>query len=106
MIQRLRSLFSGILRRILPATRLNANEFEGKPALKRHIEIIVERESLSVVQPGEPARRPGGGASGQKAAEALCRKLPQGVQSPASPPVVKEEQSADDAVPHKARGSK
>jgi hypothetical protein len=70
MIQKLRSLCVNILSRIVPATGANARELEAKPTVHRRVEVTVERESLSVLVPGQPAACTTGTASGKSQTEA------------------------------------
>jgi len=52
----------------------------------RRVEVTVERESISVLVPGQTAERAGGTASGKSKTEAPCPELPP-VQPTASPAV-------------------
>ncbi|MGA3328539.1 MAG: hypothetical protein ABSF45_29165 [Terriglobia bacterium] len=76
MIRKIRSLCVNILSRIVPATGANAREMEAKPTVHRRVEVTVERESVSVLVPGQPAARAAGTAGAKSRTEAPCAELP------------------------------
>jgi len=54
MIRRLKSLYSKTLARIVPPMGRNEKELDAKTIVQRRVEITVERESVSVLQRGQP----------------------------------------------------
>ena len=101
MIRAFRSLCAKLLSPLLPATEVPEKGFGDKPLLRRRVEVTVERESVSVLLPGQPderARGTGQGKGGPGAPSAESPPTPSTVSSaivPASesPPGTGDEKS-------------
>ena len=54
MIRQIKSLYTKTLARIVPPMGRNEKELDAKTIVQRRVEITVERESVSVLQRGQP----------------------------------------------------
>ena len=60
MIRKIWGLYTRITARIIPAREMNKKEDHPKTIVHRHVELTVERESVSFRMPSQPANDAGG----------------------------------------------
>jgi hypothetical protein len=63
MIRKIRGLYTRITARIIPAAEVNEKEMNARTIVHRRVEVIVERESVSIRIPGQAAQGASGAAS-------------------------------------------
>ena len=57
MIRQIKSLYDKTLARIVPPAGADGKELDAAALVRRRVEITVERETVSVLMPGQPAER-------------------------------------------------
>ena len=73
MIGMLKGLYMKLRAQVIPATEVGGKETAGQSAVHRRIEIIVQRETVSIVVPGLSADEAGRTARGESGPEAQCQ---------------------------------
>lgn len=54
MMRKIRTLAMRILSQVVPPKKVRREETEAKNSVRRRVEITVERESISILVPGQP----------------------------------------------------
>lgn len=104
MIRRLRSLCAKILSRIVPATRVQGKQFGATPLVHRRVVVTVERETISILVPGQPGAN--GMAYGKGGPAPPCPDLPPPVLSTVTRSVETRYKSPAGTVGRKSGGGK
>jgi len=60
MMQKIGGLYTRVMARIIAAREMNRKEDHPKTIVHRHVEVTVERESVSFRMPSQPANDAGG----------------------------------------------
>lgn len=87
MIRAFRSLCAKLLPGIVPAMGVPEKEFDDKPLVRRRVEVTVERESVSILVPSQPAERASDTGRAESSPEAPRPELPPPAPSILSPAV-------------------
>ena len=58
MIRKIRGLYTRIKARIIPAREVAEKQINAKTMVHRRVEVTVERETVSILVPGQPAVAP------------------------------------------------
>lgn len=88
MIGILKSLYMKIRAPIIPATEMDGKETVVESVVHRRVEVMVVRESVSILVPGQSANDEEGGARKKSRPKAACKELPSPEQTHDSQTVV------------------